>query len=147
MNDWRQQPEVRLLALALPLEAFWEIAQLPLYTLWYRNSWDYILYSLAHCTVGDLLILLIVYESIAVMVRDRRWFAGRIYWTGTLFTLVGAAYTVYSETTNTVPGGAWEYTARMPIVPVLGIGAAPMLQWLLIPPLLLWLMRRSALRQ
>lgn len=143
MNDWRRHPEVRLLVLALPLEAVWETAQLPLYTLWYRNDWSYILYSLAHCTVGDLLILLVAYELVAALVRSRHWFAGPVRPAGALFTFIGAAYTVYSELINTVPGGAWEYTAQMPRVPVFDIGVTPLLQWILIPPLVLWLMRRS----
>jgi hypothetical protein len=29
----------------------------------------------------------------------------------------------------------------MPLVPVVGVGLMPLLQWLLIPPVLLWLMR------
>lgn len=142
MNDWRRHPEARLLALALPLEAAWETAQLPLYTLWYRADWNYILYSLAHCTAGDLLILLVAYELVAVLVRSRYWFSGSVCLTGGLFTFLGAAYTVYSETANTGIGGAWEYTAQMPLVPMFDIGATPLLQWLLIPPLVLWLMRR-----
>ncbi|MBI5042032.1 MAG: hypothetical protein HZB57_12785 [Gammaproteobacteria bacterium] len=142
MRDWRRQPELQLLMLALPLELFWEFAQLPLYTLWQRNDWGYILFSLAHCTAGDLLILLVCYELVALLTRNRSWFAGRTLLNGVVFTLVGAAYTVYSELTNAIPGGDWGYTGQMPIVPVLGIGATPLLQWLLIPPLLLWLMRR-----
>lgn len=127
--------------LALPLETFWELAQLPLYTLWYRNDWGYILFSLAHCTAGDLLILLACYELVAMLTRNRFWYTGRIRLNGAAFTLAGVAYTVYSELNNAVFAGRWEYTEQMPIVPVLGIGVTPLLQWLLIPPLLLWFMR------
>ena len=31
----------------------------------------------------------------------------------------------------------------MPIVPVVGIGLTPLLQWLLIPPLAIWFVRRQ----
>lgn len=143
MIIWRSHSEIRLLVLGLPLEAAWETAQLPLYTLWYRSEPGYILYSLIHCTAGDLLILLVAYELVAILVHNRHWYSGPVRLTGALFTLFGAAYTVYSETLNTAPGGAWGYIARMPLVPVLDIGATPLLQWILIPPLLLWLMRRS----
>ena len=140
-RHWCRQPEVRLLTLALPLETLWELAQLPLYTVWRDNGWGWILYSLAHCTAGDLLILLGCYELVALLTLNRHWVAGRIHPTDALFVLAGASYTVYSELANTGTG-AWEYTEQMPIVPVLGIGATPVLQWLLIPPVLLWLMRR-----
>lgn len=144
LRHWRHQPELRLLGLALPLELAWEGAQLPLYTLWREHDWGYILFSLAHCTAGDLLILLACHILVALLARNRFWFYGRIHLTGTLFTLAGTAYTIYSELANTGPRGSWEYTEQMPVVPLLGIGATPLLQWLLIPPVLLWLMRRPA---
>lgn len=31
----------------------------------------------------------------------------------------------------------------MPVVPVIGIGALPLLQWVLLPPLILWFARRQ----
>jgi len=143
MTNWRHLPEMRLLLFALPLETLWEIAQFPLYTVWHDNGWGTILYSLVHCTVGDLLILLACYELIALVNRNRRWFNTRPLLNGLLFTLAGAAYTVYSEIANTGLAGAWNYTEDMPIVPVFGIGGTPLLQWLLIPPLLLWLLRTT----
>lgn len=130
-----------MLLLALPFEALWEIAQFPLYTVWHENGWSYILYSLAHCTVGDLLILLICYELVALLNRNRYWFASNTLRNGLLFTAAGAAYTIYSETVNAGPAGAWNYTEHMPIVPLLGIGLTPLLQWLLIPPVLLGFLR------
>lgn len=127
---------------ALPLEAVWEIAQLPLYTLWRESGRGYLLYSLAHCTLGDLLILLVSFELVAWLARDRYWFKKRILFPGALFTFAGAGYTIYSEIRNVYFTGAWAYTERMPIVPVIEVGLAPLLQWLLLPPLLLYLLRR-----
>ena len=39
--------------------------------------------------------------------------------------------------------GRWEYAEAMPRLPLLGTGLAPLLQWLLIPPLVIWLVRRQ----
>ncbi len=142
MTAWRDRPEIRLVMWALPLEAVWEIAQLPLYTLWHKNEWGYILYNFAHCTLGDLLILLVSFELMAWLTRDRYWFKKHVLFHGVLFTLAGAGYTIYSEIRNVYFTGAWAYTERMPIVPVIGVGLAPLLQWLLLPPLLLYLLRR-----
>ncbi len=142
---WRLCPEVRLLMLGLPLELLWEIAQFPLYDVWHQNDWSYILYGLAHCTLGDLLILLVCYELVALVRRDRAWaLAPRGLSAGLLFTVLGAAYTVYSEIRNVRIKGTWGYTELMPLVPVVEIGGMPFLQWLLIPPVLLWLMRLTA---
>lgn len=150
-RSWLALPELRLLMLALPIELLWEIAQFPLYDVWHQNDWAYILYGLAHCTLGDLLILLIVYEVLALLNRDRRWYTSGPMVNGLLFTLLGAGYTVFSEFMNVRVKGTWGYTELMPIVPVLNVGGMPLLQWLLIPPILLWLLRlyspRIAARQ
>lgn len=138
---WRAVPEVQLAMIGLPLSLLWEVAQFPLYTVWHQNDWGYILYGLAHCTAGDLLILLVIYELVALLNRNRRWFEGKILFNGLLFTLAGLGYTIYSEITNVRIKGTWGYTELMPIVPVIEIGGTPFLQWLLIPPILLGLMR------
>ena len=138
---WQRVPEIQLLVLGLPLHLLWEIAQFPLYTVWHEGTWSYILYGLAHCTLGDLLILLVAYEIVAVLAGSRYW-AYRLKPVYVLFfTLLGVAYTVWSETINVRIKGTWGYTDLMPLVPGIEIGGMPFLQWLLIPPLLIWFMR------
>ncbi|HYA47776.1 MAG TPA: hypothetical protein VEF92_09520 [Burkholderiales bacterium] len=143
-DGWRQFPEVRLIRLALPLELLWEMIQFPLYNVWYQHKWSYILYGLAHCTLGDLLILLALYEITALLTRNRYWYVNNVVRPGALFTLLGLGYTVYSEFMNVRVKGTWGYTELMPIIPELHVGATPLLQWLLLPPVLLWLMRRTS---
>lgn len=92
--------------------------------------------------MGDLLILLVLYEVIALLNRNRHWYANNVMSGGILFTLFGVVYTVYSEIVNVHVKGMWGYTDLMPIVPVFDIGGTPFLQWVLIPPVLLWLMRQ-----
>lgn len=135
-------PELRLLRLALPLELLWEIAQFPLYDVWHQSTWTYILYSLAHCTLGDLLILLITYELVALLAGGRSWYRSAPIAGALLFTLLGVIYTIYSESMNVRIKGAWSYTELMPIVPFVNIGGTPFLQWVLIPFALIWLMRQ-----
>lgn len=135
-------PEAQLLRLALPLELLWEIAQLPLYNVWHQDKWSNILYDLAHCTLGDLLILLAAYELVALLAGGRTWYRSTPSIGSLLFTFLGVVYTVYSESVNVRIKGTWGYTDLMPIVPLLNIGGAPFLQWLMIPPALIWLMRQ-----
>ncbi len=135
-------PELQLLRLALPLELLWEIAQFPLYDVWYQGTWSYILYGLAHCTLGDLLILLAAYELVALLAGGRTWYRNTPSAGSLLLTFLGVVYTVYSESVNVRIKGTWGYTDLMPIVPLLNIGGAPFLQWLLIPSVLIWLMRQ-----
>ena len=140
MKNWRSIPEIRLLSIALPLELLWEIAQFPLFTLWYEGSWPSILFALVHCTLGDLIIMFCAYSLVSLINKSRFWYQNKaaILLNGFLFTLFGLTYTVYSETINVSIRGTWEYTELMPMIPLLNVGSMPFLQWLIIPPLSLY---------
>ena len=49
--------------------------------------------------------------------------------------VLGAAYTIFSEWLNVQIRRSWSYTAAMPVVPGLGTGLAPLLQWIVVPGL------------
>ena len=115
----------------------WEVAQLPLYSLWTTASRAYAVYAVLHCTAGDVLIagstLLVAMALAAPDGFPRQGFA-RV---AIVATVLGLAYTVFSEWLNTVVRASWAYAPAMPIVPVLGVGLTPFLQWLVLPPLVL----------
>jgi len=46
---------------------------------------------------------------------------------------ISLAYTIFSESMNTVWRESWAYSAWMPVVPILGTGLSPFAQWILIP--------------
>jgi hypothetical protein len=123
------------------LNLLWEIAQLPLYTLWEESAPSFIAYAVVHCTLGDvaigtlaLLVALIATRARAVETWKWRQVA--------LFLVIPAVgYTALSEWINTVARGSWAYSALMPVVNLRGyeIGLLPLAQWIVIPPLALWL--------
>jgi hypothetical protein len=127
------------------LNLAWETAQLPLYTLWSEASAGTIAFSVAHCTVGDIAIGAAVLILVLVLGREgalSQWRWRRIaVWTA----LAGTAYTVFSEWSNTAILGSWAYSELMPTVEVAGIefGLSPLLQWLVLPPLALYLSGKS----
>jgi len=51
----------------------------------------------------------------------------------TLAVLFGVSYTVFSEWLNIEVRQAWAYRDAMPVVPVLGAGLSPVLQWIIVP--------------
>ena len=118
----------------------WEIAQLPLYTLWRTAGWRDQIVSVLHCTAGDIAIALTAL-IFSVLVTNRSWPATEK--SSMLICLIGlgVGYTIYSEWSN-LARGAWAYTERMPTLPLFGTGLAPLLQWLLLPPLALRLVAR-----
>ncbi len=127
-------------ALAI-LNTVWEIAQLPLYTLWEESALPSIAYAVLHCTLGDVAIgtLALVFALIATRAGSvQSWGLRKA---GLITVIAAVGYTVFSEWMNTVARAGWEYSALMPVIPFLGfkIGLSPLLQWVVIPPLALWL--------
>lgn len=130
---------MRLVGWGLPINFTWEMAQSPLYAD-HGGGWPYVLWTRFHCTLGDVLILLGAFWATAVAYRSRQWpWSGRAT-APLLFVGFGLAYTVWSEWFNTRVREAWAYTAEMPTL--FGIGLAPLAQWLIIPTLLVWGLRR-----
>jgi len=133
-------PEVTLLGWGGVLNGVWEFLHSPLYTDHARGAW-YIIWTRLHCTVGDLMILLAAFWVTCLVFRTRYWIRQPRASAALLFLGIGLCYTVYSEWYNTTVSKTWQYTPLMPVV--FGIGLSPLLQWLLIPPISLWGVRRS----
>ena len=88
---------LRFLPWLAGLSLAWEIAQLPLYTLWREAPASWIAFSVAHCTLGDALIGVSALAAALVLTRaaePARWRWARI---AILTTVLGATYTVFSE--------------------------------------------------
>ena len=133
---------VRYLPALAALSALWEVAQLPLYTLWWETPPLSIAYAVLHCTLGDvligictLLLALIVTRSGAL--RDWRW--RRV---GVIAVAFGLAFTVFSEWFGTAVRASWTYSEWMPVTPFVPIGVSPLLQWVVVPLTALALSRR-----
>ena len=125
------------------LNLAWELAQLPLYTLWTEAPPGYLAFAVAHCTAGDGVVgaaALFVALTVTRAPALARWHWGPII---AVTTLAGVGYTAFSEWMNTVVLGSWAYSGLMPVLRVAGVefGLAPVAQWLLLPPLALWIVQ------
>ena len=49
--------------------------------------------------------------------------------------VLGVAYTNLSEWLNVQILRRWSYTAAMPVLPLIGTGLTPLLQWVIVPGL------------
>ena len=109
---------------------------MPLYTLWWTGTRREIAFALIHCTGGDILITTVTLAAATALARVFGW---RAFDWRMVFTAIalGAAYTVFSEWLNVEIRRSWSYAASMPVVPFLGTGLTPLLQWLIVPGLAL----------
>ena len=123
-----------LLVITLPLNFVWELAQMPLY----EEQGDWLAFAL-HCIIpslGDGFIVLMIFGVGWLVLRRMDWFArpgltgyGLMLVTGFLIGVLiewGAVYIL----------DRWRYTASMPMLPGLGIGLSPVLQMLILPPVI-----------
>ena len=140
------QPETNILIFAFLLNYPWEFLQAPFFEgMAVATHWDAVKVC-TRATFGDAVIMLIAYWSVAVAASDRWWLRApsRVQMLG--FIAAGVIITVAIEhfaTQSMDPSCGWRYAETMPIVPVVGIGLTPLLQWLLIPPLAIWFVRRQ----
>lgn len=111
----------------------WEVAQLPLYTLWSTERSGGIAYALLHCTIGDLMIAFLTLTTSLIAVRAWRWPGDRWLAVALLSVMFAVGYTVFSEWLNVEIRKSWAYSELMPIVPILGVGLSPILQWIVVP--------------
>lgn len=98
---------VRYIACVGLLNLFWEMLQLPLYTLWYESPPATIAFAVVHCTVGDVLIATVSFFAAVVLSGAINWpqkHYGRVALMAGIF---GVCYTVFSEWNNTVVTRTW----------------------------------------
>lgn len=123
----------------------WEIAQLPLYTIWSEGTPGEIAFAVAHCTAGDILIASASLIGALLVLGSGRWPIERFGAVAGLALTAGLSYTIFSEWLNTEVRGSWAYTDVMPTLPLIGSGLAPLAQWIVIPLAAFWWARRPTL--
>jgi hypothetical protein len=97
-------------------------------------------YAVVHCTLGDGIITAIAYLIVVGVTRSRTWPYTKP-WAGMAVMLVSTiGYTVLSEWRNVYLVHSWAYAVSMPLIA--GIGAAPLLQWIVVPVAILITVRR-----
>lgn len=119
----------------------WEVLQTPLFDrMPVISHWHATLVCLK-ATFGDVGIALASFAAGAVSDKRWTWFVNpsrralaAYLATGVLITIVFEWYAVYWA-------GRWAYSELMPLVPLLQVGLAPMLQWIVLPVAVLFLLR------
>jgi hypothetical protein len=131
----------RYLLFSAASHALWEVAHLPLYANWVARTPGQKAFFLAGCIAGDTLIALFSL-ALALWLLDGRGWPERRYWQIAFGTVaVGLVWTVLLEWLNVHVLSTWGYSNLMPMVPLLEVGASPLLQWVSVPFLAFWLAR------
>ena len=121
-------------ALAFVLNLAWEIVHVRLYTIWMEADGPVIAWAILHCSLGDVVIALTMFALTGAALRHLDWPASRPWTGGTIFVTGAVIFTAWSEWHNVYRAGNWGYTEGMPTI--FGIGLSPLLQWAILPPLI-----------
>lgn len=131
-TSMQRRTVLRYLAVMAAGNLLWELAHVPLYTLWLTGTEGEIAYAVLHCTLGDVMIAAATL-GLAWATCGRGWPDRRRALVAAVTILFAVAYTVFSEWLNISVRGAWAYRDAMPTLPPFGTGLTPVLQWIVVP--------------
>ena len=128
-----------LFSAAFLLHFVWEMWQIPFFAgMSEANHWSAVI-QCTRATIGDGFITLFAYGISAIAARDIYWLYHRTFRSWTIYLAVGLTATTILEYFATEVYGRWQYSESMPLLSIFDIGLTPFLQWLLIPPVSLWI--------
>lgn len=131
---------VLTILVAFAVNAAWELAQAPLFVLAAHGFFALHVWACLFGAACDVVLLALSYLATAATVRSLRWPLRPGYpLPAVLFVSIGLVATVAMERWAQ-SYGLWSYATTMPTVA--GVGVAPAAQWVIIPLLLLWFVRR-----
>jgi hypothetical protein len=134
---------------AVALNYVWEVAQSPLFAG--ANQWENLWWHCFVASLGDGVILWIIYGIGWTVFKRADWFINPgVSGYGVMLTS-GLIVAIAIEWVAVHRLQRWEYGSSMPVVPGVDIALVPILQMLILPPMIfyiaaIWIKRRKAHR-
>jgi hypothetical protein len=136
-------PEPNLFLFAFLLNFVYEVWQAPYYEFYRSPSLADKVRDLTHCSFGDGVIILVCSWVVSASVRSRNWVLLPTWKLTFLFTSIGLLITIILETYRVNVSKV--YGVPVLAVPVLGMSSLAVIQWIVLPPLILYLARYQML--
>lgn len=133
-------PETNLFLFAFLLNFVYEVWQAPYYEFYSSPFLADKVRDLTHCSFGDGVIILVCSWVVSALVRSRNWVLHPTPKLTFLFTSIGLAITLVIETYRV--NISQVYGVPVLAVPILGLSGLAVIQWIILPPLILYLARR-----
>lgn len=136
-------PETNLFLFAFLLHFVYEVWQSPYFEFYGMPTLGDKVAAITHCTFGDGVITLVCFWIVSIVQRSRHWILAPTGKLTLLFTALGWLYTLVSEIYRTRIANFYGLSGL--VVPGLEISWLPLLQWLILPPLVLFLAHHQIL--
>lgn len=119
----------------------WEILQVPFFVqMPATEHWQAIEMCLK-ATIGDVAIALASFGSAAMLDRHFPWFLQPSRQALSVYLATGLIATLFLER-YAIATGRWSYSDLMPVLPAIGFGVIPLVQWIVLPLATVFLTQR-----
>lgn len=135
-------PEANLFLFAFLLNFVYEVWQAPYYEFYGSPALADKINDLTHCAFGDGVIILFSSWTVSALVRSRDWVLHPTSKLTLLFISIGLLITLIIETYRV---NSKVYGVPVLAVPILGMSSLAVIQWIILPPFILYLARRHML--
>ena len=142
-NKVLNAPELHISIFAFLLNFVWELLQMPLFAGFVDFQYYQVILHCTKATFGDVVISLVAFAGACLITRSRMWIILMNKSGVVAFLAIGLVITIVFEILATGPLNRWEYGELMPMIPVIGVGASPVAQWVILPLLQLWFVKRQ----
>jgi hypothetical protein len=134
------QPWAAIAGFAFLLHFAWEMLQFPLFAGMSRAPHGAATWMCLRATGGDVAIALVAFATGTAAARARTWIARPSRLPFLLYLGAGVVLTLAIEAASVHTWRRWSYAPSMPMLG--GFALVPLLQWIVVPLLTLWLTRR-----
>ena len=138
-------PEITIVIFSFLLNFPWEFLQIPFFKNFSNTPHIEGIKICFQAALGDSVITLFAFWGAAYISKNRFWILKPNLQNLFVYILIGIFITIVFEWIATDILDRWQYADIMPRLPLLGTGFLPILQWLILPPVILFLTRRHML--
>lgn len=142
-NKILNAPELHISIFAFLLNFIWELFQLQLFKRFDDFQYNQVILHCMKATFGDVVISLVAFAGASFISRSRMWIISMNKSGVVSFLAIGLVITIGFELLATGPLNRWEYGELMPTVLGIDVGVVPIAQWIILPLLQLWFVKRQ----
>lgn len=128
------QPLIWVFCVAVLLNYLWELAQAPLY-IGLENYNTEVFWHCFVASLGDGVMVLVIVAAGWIILKRRDWFERPGIASDVVMLTAGFFLALLVGWLGLYMPRRWEYSQRMPLLPALWVGVAPIAQMLFLPPL------------
>jgi hypothetical protein len=126
-------------SIAVALNYIWEILQAPLFVG--MGAWNQLWWHCFFASLGDGTIVVLISLFGWFLFKKPTWYIRPTLQSYLMMSLAGAACAIVVEK-FALALDRWAYSPQMPVIPTLEVGLVPVLQMLVLPPIIFKLVRK-----